>query len=160
VRDQKFPDWIEKKDLKCLTTSEMLGDTKVIVVKPTTLMNLSGEAVQAVAHFYKIDPAKIVAVYDELDIPFGQIRTRIGGGSAGHNGVKSLMQNIGDSFGRIRIGTGPKIPEQMDTADFVLQKFSSDQTDQIPNLTREVSAIISEYCFGGELAVETRSFLV
>lgn len=158
--DQKFADWIEKKDLKCLMTSGMLGDTKVIVVKPTTMMNLSGDAVQAVAHFYKIDPSKIVAVYDELDVPFGQIRTRVGGGSAGHNGVKSLIATLGEGFGRVRVGIGPKVPEQMDTADFVLQKFSSEQAEQMPDLTRETSAILSEYAFGGQLLSETRSFLV
>src|SRR3982751_1876010 len=130
ARDNSLPGWVEKKDLKCHLATGQLGETRVIVIKPTTFMNLSGEAVQAVAHFYKVQPNRIIAAYDELDIPFGQIRTRIGGSSAGHNGVKSLIQHIGEDFARVRIGIGPKTPEQMDTADFVLQKFSSDQEKQ------------------------------
>lgn len=160
VQDQDFPAWIEKKDLKCHFTSTQMGETKVLVIKPTTFMNLSGEAVQAAAHFYKVSPGDIVAVYDELDIPFGQIRTRVGGSSAGHNGVKSLTQHLGEQYGRIRIGIGPKTHEKMDSADFVLGKFSSEQQAQIKNLTREVSAVLSEFVFGGQLPHETRSFIV
>ena len=77
--DHDFPAWIEKKDLKCHFTQTQLGEAKVIVIKPTTFMNLSGEAVQAVANFYKIGAENIIVVHDELDIPFGQIRTRVGG---------------------------------------------------------------------------------
>jgi aminoacyl-tRNA hydrolase len=67
-----------------------LSDTRVIAIKPTTFMNLSGEAVQAVVHFYKIHPDQIIVVHDELDIDFGQIRLRKGGSAAGHNGIKSV----------------------------------------------------------------------
>jgi PTH1 family peptidyl-tRNA hydrolase len=138
-----------------------LGDTHVIAIKPTTFMNLSGEAAQAVAHFYKIPADRIIAVYDEIDIEFGQIRTRTGGSSAGHNGVKSLIQHLGEEFGRVRIGIGPKEPEQMDSADFVLAKFSSEQQTQLKNLTREATAILSEYAFSdGQLPSETRNFMV
>ncbi|HUC90330.1 MAG TPA: aminoacyl-tRNA hydrolase [Patescibacteria group bacterium] len=156
-----FDPWIEKKDLKCLMASSMLGDTRTIAIKPTTFMNLSGEAVQAVAHFYKIPADKIVVVHDELDIPFGQIRLRKGGGSAGHNGLKSVIQQIGENFGRVRIGIGPKEPEQMDSADFVLAKFTSEQQKQLISLTRETSAILSEFAYGdGQLPQETRNFII
>lgn len=160
VADHDFPAWIEKKDLKCRFTSMQLGDTKVIAIKPTTLMNLSGNAVQAVTSFYKISPDKVIVIHDELDIPFGQIRTRVGGGSAGNNGIKSVTQRIGEDYGRVRIGIGPKVPEQMDTADFVLSAFTSEQRAQLQYLTKEVSAILSEYCYGGQLPHETRSFIV
>ena len=160
AKANNFDPWIEKKDLKCLFASAQLGETRVILCKPTTFMNLSGEAVQAVTHFYKVPADKIVAVYDEIDIPFGQIRTRVGGSSAGHNGVKSLIQHLGEDFGRVRIGIGPKTPEQMDSADFVLAKFSSEQQDQLKHLTQETSAILSEYIYGGQLQHETRSFIV
>jgi PTH1 family peptidyl-tRNA hydrolase len=124
-------------------------------------MNLSGEAAQAVAHFYKIPAERVLAVYDEIDVEFGQIRLRIGGSSAGHNGVKSLIQHLGEGFGRVRIGVGPKEPEQMDSADFVLARFSKEQEAQLKNLTRETTAILSEYGFSsGQLPTETRSFLV
>jgi PTH1 family peptidyl-tRNA hydrolase len=161
VKANEFDPWIEKKDLKCHFTKGQLGDTQVIVIKPTTFMNLSGEAAQAVAHFYKIPPERIAAVYDELDIPFGQIRLRTGGSSAGHNGVKSLTQHLGENFGRIRVGIGPKQPEQIDSADFVLGKFKADQQKHMNELLRETSAILSEYSYGdGQLAAETRSFIV
>lgn len=161
AKTNDFPDWIDKKDLKCHFTSQTISDTKVILIKPMTFMNISGEAVQATASFYKIHPDNIVVVHDELDIPFGQIRMRIGGSSAGHNGLKSIIQHMGESFGRIRIGVGPKAPEQMDTADFVLARFSKEQRTHIHELTRETSAILSEHIYGGQvLATETRNFLV
>jgi PTH1 family peptidyl-tRNA hydrolase len=152
--------WVDKKDLRCLVSTGQLGESRVIAMKPTTYMNLSGEAVQALAHFYKISPDKIVAIYDELDIPFGQIRVRVGGSSAGHNGVKSLIQHMGEDFGRIRIGIGPKQPEQMDSADFVLGTFNSEQQTQLKHLTQEVTAILTECIYGGQLAHETRNFIV
>ena len=152
--------WIQKKDLKCLMSTGQMGDTRVIVIKPTTFMNLSGEAVQAVCNFYKVQIEKTVVVHDELDIVFGQLRMRIGGGAAGHNGVKSVTQHNGEGYGRIRIGIGPKTPEQIDSADFVLQKFSSDELSHMSELTREVGAVLSEVVFGAELRAETRNFLI
>jgi PTH1 family peptidyl-tRNA hydrolase len=156
-----FGQWIDKKDLKCQEATGTLGDTRVIAIKPTTFMNLSGEAVQAVANFYKISADKILVMHDELDIPFGQVRLRAGGSSAGHNGLKSIIQHLGEEFGRVRIGIGPKTPEQIDSADFVLGKFSKEQQAHLPELTREVSAILSEAAYGGgQLPQETRNFLV
>ncbi|MGH7157637.1 MAG: aminoacyl-tRNA hydrolase [Candidatus Saccharimonadales bacterium] len=160
AKANNFDPWIDKKDLKCQMASGQLGETRVILCKPATFMNLSGEAVQSVAHFYKVSADKIVAIYDEIDIPFGQIRLRVGGSSAGHNGVKSLIQHLGEDFGRVRIGIGPKTPEQMDSADFVLARFSSEQQAQLKNLTQETNAILSEYAYGGQLPHETRNFIV
>jgi PTH1 family peptidyl-tRNA hydrolase len=160
-KTDEMEDWIEKKSLKCLLSSGRTGDKRVIAMKPTTYMNLSGEAVQAVAQFYKIHPDNIVVIHDELDIDFGQIRLRIGGSSAGHNGIKSVTQQLGtEDYGRIRIGVGPKHPARIKSEDFVLQKFSGDQLEQLPNLTREVNAILSEYLYGEQLPNDTRAFLV
>lgn len=153
-------DWINKKDMKCLISSGRIGDSKVIAIKPTTYMNLSGEAVQAVSHFYKIHPDNMLVVHDELDIEFGSIRLRIGGSSAGHNGIKSVTGVMGEDYGRVRIGIGPKRPEKMKSEDFVLQKFSKEEQEQLPNLIKEVTAILSEYVYGGVLPNETRSFIV
>lgn len=161
VAANDFSPWINKKDLKCEMATARLGDTQVIAIKPTTFMNLSGEAASAVAHFYKIPAERVLAVYDEIDVEFGQIRLRTGGSSAGHNGVKSLIQHLGEGFGRVRVGIGPKEPEQMDSADFVLARFSDEQQAQLKNLTRETTAILSEYGFSsGQLPTETRNFLV
>lgn len=157
---QNIDGWTDKKDLKSLLASGTVGDTRVILCKPTTLMNNSGQAVQAVAHFYKIQPGSIVVVHDELDLDFGQIRTRLGGGNAGHKGIKSLIEHIGEGFGRVRVGIGPKTPEAMDGADYVLAKFSQPESDQLPNLLKETTAILTEYIHSASLTTETRSFIV
>ncbi len=160
VKASDLGNWTEKKDLKCQLASGQLGETRVIAIKPTTFMNLSGEAVQAVTHFYKIPTQHIVVVHDELDVTFGNIRTRTGGSSAGHNGVKSVTKMLGDeNYGRIRIGIGPKTPAQIDSADFVLQAFSKKEQADLPALLKETSAILSEYSYGGQLNTETRSFI-
>ncbi len=153
-------DWIQKKDLKCLLSTGRIGENRVIAIKPTTFMNLSGEAVQAVINFYKINPASVAAIHDELDIDFGQIRLRQGGSDAGHNGIKSVTQHIGEDYGRIRIGVGPKTPEKIKSEDFVLQRFSPEQYEQLPNLLKEVRTILTEYIYGGQLPHDTRSFIV
>jgi PTH1 family peptidyl-tRNA hydrolase len=152
--------WIQKKDLKCVISTGKMGDTRVICIKPSTFMNLSGEAVQAVSNFYKVQPDKLVVVHDELDINFGQIRLRMGGSAAGHNGIKSVTQHMGESYARVRIGIGPKVPEQMDSADFVLKRFSQEELGHMDELTRETNAILSELVFGAELLPETRNFLI
>jgi PTH1 family peptidyl-tRNA hydrolase len=158
IQKLELPAWIEKKDLKCLHTSGAVGNTRVIVIKPTTFMNFSGEAVQSVAAFYKIQNDSIVDIHDELDIPFGQIRTRKGGADAGNNGIKSIIQHIGEDFGRVRIGIQAVTP--MDSKDFVLAKFDEKQQKQLPNLIKETTAILTEYVYSGELPHETRSFIV
>lgn len=151
--------WQDKKEFKCQLASGTMGDSRVIVIKPQTFMNLSGDAVQIVARFYRIKPTDIYVVHDELDIPFGQIRLRLGGSPAGHNGVKSVIEQIGPDFGRVRIGIGPKTPEQIDSADFVLQKFNAEQKAKMPALTNEVVSILHEIVFGSGLPHDTRSFL-
>jgi PTH1 family peptidyl-tRNA hydrolase len=153
-----FPAWTNKKDLKCQLAMQNLGDTRVILVKPTTFMNNSGEAVQAVQQFYKIPSNQMIVVHDELDIPFGQIRTRLGGSSAGHNGIKSLLQHTEGEFNRVRIGIGAET--KLAGADFVLQKFDKIEEEQLPKLTKEVESILIEFIYGGNLNAETRSFLV
>lgn len=157
---QGIDGWADKKDLKSAVATGNVGDTRVILCKPTTMMNLSGKAVQAIINFYKLDINKTVVVHDELDIPFGQIRTRVGGSDAGHNGVKSLIQHLGDNFGRVRVGVGPKTPVQIDSADFVLAKFSTEESQQIKNLLQESTAILTEFIHSQTLPSETRNFLV
>ena len=157
---QVLDTWTEKKDLKCHMASGTVGDTRVILCKPTTLMNNSGLAVQAIANFYKVHGGSIVVVYDELDIDFGQIRLRIGGSAAGHNGVKSVIQHLGEGFGRVRIGIGPKLPAQIDSADYVLAKFDKTGQAQLPNLLKETTSILTEFIHSGQLPTDTRSFIV
>lgn len=160
AKKQNFGPWVIKKDMHSMQTSGTIGTSRVILCKPITFMNESGRAVQATQHFYKIDSSKTLVVYDELDIEFGQIRTRSGGSSAGHNGVKSVTKECGENYDRARIGIGPKKPAAMDTADFVLQKFGKAHREDMPSLLQEANAVLSEYAHGsGVLNAETRSFL-
>ena len=152
--------WLVKKDLKCQLSAGTLGSTRVIAIKPTTFMNLSGDAVAAAASFYKLAPAQVLVIHDELDLPFGTIRTRLGGGSAGHNGLKSIIERIGPDFARIRIGIRNELADKADGADFVLAAFDKDEQAKLTMLTREVNSILNEYIFGNELAAETRNFLL
>jgi PTH1 family peptidyl-tRNA hydrolase len=83
-----------------------VGDAELLVLKPTTFMNRSGEAVQKLAQFYKLAPAEILVVHDELDLPAGTVRLKAGGGHGGHNGLRSLHQHLGAEYLRLRIGIG------------------------------------------------------
>ncbi len=102
-----FSGWVAKKDLGCELATGQIGSTRVLLAKPMTFMNNSGESAQKLQKFYRVYNQETVVVHDELDIDFGTIRTRIGGGSAGHNGIKSLTETLGEDYGRIRIGIGP-----------------------------------------------------
>jgi PTH1 family peptidyl-tRNA hydrolase len=153
----EFPVWMEKKDLKCLMTAKPLGGIRVILCKPTTMMNLSGEAVRAIMSFYKIPIENVVVVHDELAIPFGQIRVRTGGSDAGNNGVKSVIQVCGADFHRIRIGI--QATTKLEASDFVLSKFDKVELEQVRSLTREVISILTEYIYSGHLPPETRKFI-
>lgn len=158
----EFSGWVNKKDLKCQFTNAQLGDKRVIAIKPTTFMNNSGESLALVTNFFKIQAKDILVIHDELDINFGQIRTRVGGSDAGHNGIKSISESLGEQdYGRIRIGIGPKEPAAIDSKDFVLKPFTKEQATQLTNLYKEVNAILTEYIYSSdELPAETRSFIV
>ncbi len=151
--------WVGKSDLSCLLASGRIGDCQIIAIKPTTYVNLSGQSVRAVMNYYKIQSQHIVVIHDDLDINFGLIRTRIGGKDGGHKGIRSISEAIGEDYGRLRIGIGPKNPK-IDASDFVLQKFITKEAKQMNNLQRECTAIISEFIYNKTLLNETRSFLV
>jgi len=154
-----FPDWISKKDLKCQLTTANLGENRVILCKPQTFMNNSGEAAQAVQRFYRVYNQNTLAVYDELAVPFGSLRTRLGGSDAGHNGVKSLIQHLGDDFGRLRIGIGSETSQKAEAANFVLGRFSKAEQSNLKSIIQEASAMVTEFIFSGQVTAETRSVL-
>jgi PTH1 family peptidyl-tRNA hydrolase len=156
-----FPKWSEKHTLRSLISENILENDKVILIKPTTYMNNSGEAVQAVQNYYKISNEQTLVVHDDIDIDFGQIRLRVGGAAAGHNGIKSIISHRGEGFGRARVGVGPKKPANIPSEDFVLKNFSKKEKAEQSALLQETTAILSEYCFsGGHLPNETRSFII
>lgn len=118
----------------------------VVLVEPQTFMNLSGEAVGRVASFHKIDPADVLVVVDEVQLPLGRLRVRRSGSAGGHNGLKSVIQHLGSEFPRLRIGVGRGDPK-WDLADHVLSRFASDERDT-------VSAAVERAADAVELFVE------
>lgn len=120
----------------------------VILAKPLTYYNLSGEAVRALADFYKLSPRDILLVHDEVALPCGTIRTRRGGGDAGNNGVKSVTAHMGDGTARLRIGTHHDSREHMDDADFVIGQFTNDESALLDKQLPTIFAIIDSFIEG------------
>lgn len=111
-----------------------MGGPKVVLAKPLTYMNVSGGPVSALAQFYGIDPDHIIAVHDELDIPFNTIKLKIGGGEGGHNGLRDMTKALGTKdYYRVRAGIG-RPPGRMQVSDFVLKPFSSTESKELPFL--------------------------
>jgi len=111
-----------------------LGHKPVVLAKPRTYMNESGRQVGPLAKFYSVSPADVIVVHDELDIDFGQIRLKLGGGEGGHNGLRSVANALGTKdFQRVRIGIG-RPPGRKDPAAFVLENFSATERPEVPTL--------------------------
>lgn len=160
AQTNEFPIFKDHPKFKGFVSEKTLGQTKVILLKPGTFMNNSGEALQAVASYHKVAPSEIICVYDELSIPFGQIRMRVGGQPAGHNGIKSLIQHIGHDFGRVRIGIKNKIADKADDSEFVLGKFTKTEQQHLKTLSQEAGAVITEFIYSNKLPHETRSIIL
>jgi PTH1 family peptidyl-tRNA hydrolase len=139
-----------------LATGRLTG-TPVVLAKPMTFMNASGRPVAALRAFYKVPGDRIVVIHDELDIPFGDIRLKLGGGDNGHNGLRSVSGALGSrEYYRIRIGIG-RPPGRMDPADFVLRDFSPAERDAVP-LILSRSADAAEVLVERGLAVAQNDF--
>lgn len=104
ARRHSFSPWSRK--FQGLVADGLLGGEKVLMIKPQTFMNLSGQAVGEALRFYKLDPSALTVFYDELDLPQGKVRVKVGGGSGGHNGIRSIDEHIGAAYRRVRIGIG------------------------------------------------------
>ncbi|GGX22297.1 peptidyl-tRNA hydrolase [Streptomyces chryseus] len=106
------------------------ANRRVVLAKPQSYMNLSGGPVTALRDFYKVPTAHIVAIHDELDIDYGMLRVKLGGGDNGHNGLKSMTKSMGPDYHRVRFGIG-RPPGRMQVADFVLKDFSSAERKEL-----------------------------
>lgn len=133
-----------KADIAELT----VNGEKLILVKPTTYYNSSGEAVRAIADFYKIEPSEILVIHDELALPFGTIRTRLGGSDAGNNGVKSINQHLGPDTARIRVGVWNELRDRINDADFVLSNFTSDEQTRLEETLPRLYSLIDSFISG------------
>jgi PTH1 family peptidyl-tRNA hydrolase len=118
---------VQQQKFRALVGEGRLGTEKVLLVKPQTYMNLSGESVAEIVSFYKLVPDDILVIYDDLDLPTGKLRLRLKGSAGGHNGVKSLIAHLGTSeWKRIKIGIDRPAPGRS-VSDYVLQEFSAEE---------------------------------
>jgi PTH1 family peptidyl-tRNA hydrolase len=130
------------------------GNSHLYFIKPLTYMNLSGEALQELRKGASFEPSRVCVLHDELDLPFGTIRIKCGGGLAGHNGLKSISEVLGSrDFFRIRIGIGRPEPE-MDVAAYVLQRFSPDEQSQLGDVLVRAGKLVRAFCDGGMVAAQ------
>lgn len=120
----------------------------VLLAKPQTFMNLSGDSVGALASFYKIAPENVLVVYDELDLPFGALRLREKGGAGGHNGMKSIINHLGQEFPRLRLGIG-RPPGQLAPASWVLRDFGEDERPLLNIVLNEALQAIETFLTEG-----------
>ncbi len=115
---------------------------RLLLLKPQTFMNLSGRSVAAALHYHKVPLQELIVIHDDLDIPFGRVKLKGEGGHAGHNGLRSLVQELGSgSFARVRIGIGR--PLQIDAADYVLSNFSADEMKNLPLIVDGAASLLN-----------------
>jgi PTH1 family peptidyl-tRNA hydrolase len=120
-----------------------LPEGPVVLAKPLSFMNLSGGPVKALADFYKIDPARVIVVHDELDIPYGALRVKLGGGDNGHNGLKSITKALATrDYLRLRFGIG-RPPGRMDPATYVLRDFATAERKDLPFLVDQSADMVA-----------------
>lgn len=134
-------------------TEARIGEEKAVLVKPMTYMNLSGQCVQKVARFYKVTPNRIITFHDEIELPAAKMRTKKGGGHAGHNGLKSMDACLNSQdYWRVRLGVGRPEGEkaQMDVSDYVLGNFTKADMVWVKDLTKAVSNNIGLLLKGGD----------
>ena len=111
-----------------------IGGPRVVLAKPLSYMNVSGGPVSALSKFYDIEPGHVIAVHDEIDIPFNTVKLKLGGGEGGHNGLRDISKALATKdYLRVRVGVG-RPPGRMDTADFVLKDFSASEKKELPFL--------------------------
>jgi PTH1 family peptidyl-tRNA hydrolase len=149
----------EKSKFQALLAEKTINGEKVLFAKPTTFYNETGAAARAIVDFYKLDPmSDVLIIHDELALPFGTLKTRLEGSDAGNNGIKSLNQHLGAQYARIRIGIYNPRRDQMDDANFVLAKFSSEEREMLPRVISQAEEFINQF-LGGSFASTRTSIL-
>ena len=131
-----------------------VGGPRAVLVKPLTYMNLSGAPVVALAQFYKVPVEQVVAVHDELDLPYGQLRVKRGGGEGGHNGLRSMSKSLGSKeYARVRFGIG-RPPGRQDPADYVLSDFSGAERKELEFLVDRAADVVESVVTKGVEATQ------
>lgn len=131
-----------EKKLKADMCVTMLDGETIILAKPTTFVNLSGDSVVKIANFYKIQTQDIWVISDDLALDFGTVRVRVGGSSGGHNGLKDVISKVGEDFTRFRIGIKNDMLEKVSTEKFVLQKFNKDEQEKLNDIVKKSAEIV------------------
>jgi PTH1 family peptidyl-tRNA hydrolase len=138
-----------KLQSKAIVMSALYEERKVILAKPQTYMNLSGQSVQGLLHFYKLPPENLLVAHDDLDLPFGTLRIRPAGGPGGQRGMASTIEQLGTKeFPRLRLGIG-RPPGRMDPKDYVLQDFSKDDIKLLPEVLDRAADAALEFVLKG-----------
>lgn len=141
---------INKMRFKALTQTADIGGKKVLLMKPQTYMNLSGDAIAQAANFYKVPPERVIVVSDETALPIGRLRIRRGGSAGGHNGLKSVIARLGtDQFPRIRLGVGDKPHPDYDMADWVLSAFTGQDAADMELVAKKAADAVECYITEG-----------
>ena len=141
---------INKMRFKALTQTADIGGKKVLLMKPQTYMNLSGDAIAQAANFYKVPPERVIVVSDETALPIGRLRIRRGGSAGGHNGLKSVIARLGtDQFPRIRLGVGDKPHPDYDMADWVLSAFKGQDAADMELVAKKAADAVECYITEG-----------
>ena len=137
---------VQKLKYRALTNTARLGGAPVLLMKPVTFMNLSGEAVGQAAAFYKIPPERVLVISDDVSLPLGKLRIRKSGSAGGHNGLKNIIQHLGtDAFPRVKIGVGQKPHPDYDMADWVLSKFTGEDKKVIAQAVERAADAVACY---------------
>lgn len=140
---------------KAVVGNGRIAGKPVILAKPQTYMNRSGDSIGPLVNYYRIPLENVLIIYDELDLPFGALRLRQGGGSGGHNGMKSIINHLGQDFPRMRLGIG-RPPGRMEAADFVLTDFRGQEVEVADALLNEATAAVETYLIEGVDLAMTR----
>lgn len=151
----QLTDFISKKKFQAEICQFSKNNQKIVLAKPTTFYNLSGNAIRSLVDFYNINSNDILVIHDELMLDFNTIRVRDMGSDAGNNGLKSIIDAIGQDFWRIRIGTKNSFSDQIDSADFVTQHFSTSEQLAINSATLETTSQLIDRFIDGELINQT-----
>ncbi len=134
---------VSERKFKGLCGRGVIEGQKVILIKPQTFMNLSGESIRAAMDYYKIAPEEIIVIYDDISLDPGQLRIRLKGSAGGHNGIKNIIAHLGtQEFPRIKVGVGAK-PPRMDLADYVLSRFGSGEQKLMDEAFQEAAEAVS-----------------
>jgi PTH1 family peptidyl-tRNA hydrolase len=121
------------KQLGSLVGAGRIGNDKAMVVRPQSFMNRSGQPVHSLMGYFKLAPKDVVVVHDDLDLPFGRVQIKRGGGHGGHNGLRDINKHVGPDYIRVRMGVG-RPPEGWETADYVLGKWNKSELDEIDHI--------------------------